>query len=159
MGAPVLPVIYAHSHWANLTLIEFCLALDPAKRRLLAPGSYGTVETTIRHVVEAEEGYTSALAGRERPPRAAAGDPVDLAGLLGRARATGAALRTMLDADADRTITSRSVPATAGTILAQLVHHGNEHRGQVASILGGNGVEPPDLSVWRFASEGGVKLI
>ena len=44
---------------------------------------------------------------------------------------------------------------TAGVIYAQLVHHGNEHRSQVKSILGANGIEPPGVSGWGYAIETG----
>jgi len=39
---------------------------------------------------------------------------------------------------------------TVGVILAQLVHHGNEHRTQVTTILGSNGIEPPAVSAWGY---------
>ena len=39
---------------------------------------------------------------------------------------------------------------TVGVILAQLVHHGNEHRTQVTTILGSNGIEPPSVSAWGY---------
>jgi len=36
----------------------------------------------------------------------------------------------------------------AATILTQLVMHGVEHRAHVGTILGANGIEPPDLDSW-----------
>jgi hypothetical protein len=36
----------------------------------------------------------------------------------------------------------------AATILTQLVMHGCEHRAQIGTILGANGIEPPDLDSW-----------
>ena len=36
----------------------------------------------------------------------------------------------------------------AATILTQLVMHGVEHRGHIGTILGANGIEPPDLDAW-----------
>ena len=37
---------------------------------------------------------------------------------------------------------------TIATILTQLVMHGVEHRAHVGTILGANGIEPPDLDSW-----------
>jgi hypothetical protein len=36
----------------------------------------------------------------------------------------------------------------AATILTQLIMHGVEHRAHVGTILGSNGIEPPDLDSW-----------
>ena len=46
--------------------------------------------------------------------------------------------------------------STVGVILAQLVHHGNEHRTQITTILGANGIEPPPLSAWAYGRAVGV---
>ena len=45
---------------------------------------------------------------------------------------------------------------TVGVILAQLVHHGNEHRTQVTTILGSNGIEPPPVSAWGSGRARGI---
>jgi uncharacterized damage-inducible protein DinB len=45
---------------------------------------------------------------------------------------------------------------TVGVILAQLVHHGNEHRTQVTTILGSNGIEPPPVSAWGYGRAVGI---
>jgi uncharacterized damage-inducible protein DinB len=44
-------------------------------------------------------------------------------------------------------------------ILAQLVHHGNEHRTQATTILGANGVEPPALSGWGYGRAAGMSEV
>jgi hypothetical protein len=36
----------------------------------------------------------------------------------------------------------------AATMLTQLCVHGCEHRAHVGTILGANGIEPPDLDSW-----------
>jgi len=40
-----------------------------------------------------------------------------------------------------------------GGVLAQALHHGNEHRGQINTLLTAIGVEPLALGVWDFAEE------
>jgi len=40
---------------------------------------------------------------------------------------------------------SRNGKGAAATIFTQLVTHSCEHRTQVGTILGANGIEPPDL--------------
>jgi uncharacterized damage-inducible protein DinB len=44
---------------------------------------------------------------------------------------------------------------TLGIHLAQALHHGNEHRAQICTALTVLGVEPPALSVFKFALETG----
>ena len=48
----------------------------------------------------------------------------------------------------------------AGIRLAQALHHGTDHRSQIATILTTLRIEPPDLDVWEFGrSEGRVEDI
>ena len=39
-----------------------------------------------------------------------------------------------------------------GTVLAQVVHHGNHHRSQVCTALSGVDIDPPALDAWAYAS-------
>ena len=38
----------------------------------------------------------------------------------------------------------------ASVLLLQAVHHAHEHRTQVTTLLGQQGLEPPGLSGWRY---------
>jgi len=42
-------------------------------------------------------------------------------------------------------------PIPAGIVIAVVLYHGNEHRGQVCTILGALGHQPPDLTPWAYA--------
>ena len=46
--------------------------------------------------------------------------------------------------------------STVGVILARLVHHGSEHRTQITTILGANGIDPPPLSAWAYGRAAGI---
>ena len=37
--------------------------------------------------------------------------------------------------------------------LTQFVHHGSDHRAQIGTILGANGLATPDVQVWPMAME------
>jgi hypothetical protein len=39
----------------------------------------------------------------------------------------------------------------AGIFLTQALHHANEHRAHICTILGALGHEPPDVSGWGYA--------
>ena len=42
-----------------------------------------------------------------------------------------------------------SVPA--GIFITQALHHANEHRAHICTILGARGLEAPDVSGWGYA--------
>ncbi len=63
------------------------------------------------------------------------------------------------DPDADRDIVEEDgewrVESPVGVRLAQVIHHGTDHRSQVCTALTFLGVEPPEIDVWAYARETG----
>jgi uncharacterized damage-inducible protein DinB len=45
--------------------------------------------------------------------------------------------------------------APLGIRLAQVLHHGTDHRSQVCTALTSLGVEPPLIDVWDFGGDAG----
>ena len=43
----------------------------------------------------------------------------------------------------------------AGIRLAQVLHHGTDHRSQICTILTTLGIEPPDIDAWEFGVQDG----
>ena len=41
--------------------------------------------------------------------------------------------------------------APLGIRLAQVIHHGTDHRSQVCTALTSLGIEPPEIDAWRLA--------
>lgn len=157
---PTLVASVRHNTWANLELLAFCATLTAEQLAWTTPGTYGTLHSTLHHLVAAEHGYLLALTG-ERPPieterggRAMTPDwQAPIEELIERARSNGERFERMLAAgiDADRRITRPSgTVAAAGIIAAQYLHHGSDHRAHVGTILGAHGVEGPDLDVWQY---------
>src|SRR5438067_958817 len=58
--------------WATLRLIEYCEGLADEHLDATTPGTYGTIRETLRHMVDAEEGYFSILTRDRFPSKAAA---------------------------------------------------------------------------------------
>ena len=77
-----LGVAIDYDNWATDRVAQFCAALPPEQRALTTPGTMGTVEATLIHLVAAKERYASALRGT--PP------PDDAIRETGRRRATPA---------------------------------------------------------------------
>ena len=162
MSRGVLTDLLRHSAWANIALIEFVRGLEPAQRAWTAPGTYGAVDKTLAHIVSADTYYLFRLTG-ERP---SAGPPekrplIDLEDLMRRARE--AAMRYEryasgpVDPDEIRRHEVRPTAGdaetreeTVGTILAQAIHHGNEHRSHIGTILDAHGLSHPDYSGWAW---------
>ena len=44
----------------------------------------------------------------------------------------------------------------AAVPMAQAIHHAENHRSHVLSILGARGLEVPDLQVWGYAEANGL---
>lgn len=145
--------VLRHNTWANVTLLEFCRDLEPARLEAHATGTYGTLYGTLQHVVGAEQWYVQLITGEVLGPGRIRRDerrPLD--DLVATARAVGdRELVIASTEDMKRSIDmNEGRHSTVGVVLAQLVHHGNEHRTQATTILGANGIEPPPLSGWGY---------
>ena len=87
---------------------------------------------------------------------------MDLAQLRRRSQQLGDALVALAEMDPEQLLERRRrdgtvLQAKAGTILGQLIHHGNDHRTHVETVLSTHGITAgrPDLDVWSFVAAGG----
>jgi len=155
--------LYRHKTWATLRLIALCEGLAGDHLDATIRGTYGTIRDTLRHLVEAEEGYLSILtreafssketaAAFTRPDQMPDG-PIPLDELAERIRHMGPQRETLAQ---DPDLPDRGVTTTDGFRLpaavpmAQAIHHGDVHRAHVLSILGARGLEVPELDVWEY---------
>lgn len=150
-----------HSLWANEKLLGYCAGLSREQLEWTVPGTYGTVEAILHHTVSADQGYLLALTGKlPGEPRANAEAPGPLEDLLPKIRAIREACEQLLAApfDVDRVIERPRTTATAGVVIAQLVHHGSDHRAHVGTILGAHGLDANawDLDLWEYGKELGI---
>ena len=151
--------LYRHKTWATLRLMEYCQALDDEHLDATTPGTFGTIRDTLRHLVEAEERYFWDVTG-EPPSEPLADGPVPMDELAERIRRLGPRWEALArDTDAaSREITSRDgrwrMPRAVP--MAQAIHHADDHRSHVLSILGARGLEVPNLSVWGYARSAGL---
>jgi uncharacterized damage-inducible protein DinB len=154
----VLLELYRHKTWATLRLIEHCQDLDDEHLDATIPGTFGTIRDTLRHLVASEEGYYWTVT-RERVSEPLPDGPVPLAELADRIRRLGKRWEILAQ---DTNFPSREVTTRDGwrTIvavpMAQAIHHADDHRSHILSILGARGLDVPELSVWDYAISTGL---
>lgn len=150
--------LYRHKTWATLRLIEHCQGLADEHLDATIPGTFGTIRDTLRHLVAAEEGYFWGLAG-ERLSEPLPDGPVPLGELADRIRRLGPRWE-LLAQDSEvpgRELTLPDGWRTIGAVpMAQAIHHADDHRSHVLSILGARGLEVPDLDVWSYGESAGL---
>jgi uncharacterized damage-inducible protein DinB len=107
---------------------------------------------TLQHLIGAQQWYVQLITGDVLGERIRRTERRSVDELITVARATGERLLLIAETeDPNRRIEMNDGRmSTVGVILAQLVHHGNEHRTQATTILGANGVEPPPISGWGY---------
>ena len=148
--------LYRHKTWATLRLIEYCQDLADEHLDATMPGTFGTIRETLRHLVDAEEGYFRLVTG-ERLSEPLPDGPVPLDELAQRIRRLGPRwelLAQNTEAPGREVTTSDGWRVPGAVPMAQAIHHADDHRSQVLSILGARGLEVPEpngLDVWGYA--------
>ena len=160
MGPTVVDDAFAHHVWATLRLIDTCAGLTEVQLATNVPGTYGSIIATLRHIVAADTGYLNLLTdGRVAEIDEQSGTPAELTAIV---ESVALAWRELLAGNPDPgTIVARhrddgsESRVALGLRLAQVVHHGTDHRSQVCTALTSIGVEPPGIDVWSFAADMG----
>jgi uncharacterized damage-inducible protein DinB len=151
---------FAHNVWATARLIDACAPLTAGQLATAVPGTYGSIIETLRHLVESDSWYLSFFrdSGIERVDEDA---DVGLDRLRAAITANGALWDAVLaeGQDPDRRIEEVDdgwrIRSAVGVRLAQVVHHGTDHRSQVCTALTTLGIEPPEIDVWAYAQATG----
>jgi len=132
---------YRQNEWANLSLIEVCRELTDEQLDATAPGAFGTIRSTLTHLIGAEAQNVRRLGAtpdHEIPSRGAVWPGFDALeeivrssanGLVERARAVGGSTIVVQEEPGVR------VEIEADVILIQVINHSTEHRSQICTIL------------------------
>jgi uncharacterized damage-inducible protein DinB len=159
---PLLTEAFRYNKWANLHLLDVCAQLSGKQLQLTAPGTYGTIAATLLHLFAAEQRYLRRLAGtkpeiNERDPKAPS-----LAVLREHAVRSGdqlieAASRITPEDTIDEERDGRLLSLHLWVVLIQAMHHGNDHRTHICTILGYHDIAYGDMDVWAYGqSIGGI---
>jgi uncharacterized damage-inducible protein DinB len=148
---------FRYNRWANLHLLDICSTLDDEQLQLTTPGTYGTVAATLQHLLAAEQRYARRLVGTE--PRLSEDDEFPgVDNLKEHAQRSG---QDLIDgagkADPDGTYEGKRegqpIRIKNWVVITQAIHHGNDHRAQVCTILGHNGISVEDIDVWAYGEK------
>ena len=157
----VLLELLQHKTWATLRLIEFCQGLAPEHLDATVPGTYGSILRTMQHLVGADASYLYVIGGGTFPRIDE--DSMTLPELRAQMATHAAAWNVVLDGDPDPgTVLTRhrddgsSTDAPVGIRLAQVVHHGTDHRSQICTALTTLGIEPPYIDAWDYGEQAGT---
>jgi len=153
MTIPLMLRQLRHDVWATEHLIGRCRALSAEQLELTVPGTYGTIRRTLGHIVGADESYLGRLGLAVADPFGPGAD-ASLAEVAAHFADVKVAVERILSGeefDPDRVMTTNRGPIRAWVLVTQFVHHGNDHRAHIGTILGAHGLDAPDLQVWAYA--------
>ncbi len=160
MSRSPLADAFDHHVWATLRLVDACLALSPEQLEGTAAGTYGSILDTMRHIVGSDSWYLYRIGG-ERTPLIDE-DQMGLAELRAIMERNGREWSRIVreDFDPDAMIVTRrddgsETHAPLGIRIAQVLHHGTDHRSQICTVLTTLGVEPPGIDVWDYGEQAG----
>jgi uncharacterized damage-inducible protein DinB len=147
--AQLLRRFFGFHLWATERLLEHCRALSPEQLALTAPGTYGSLGDTLDHLVSSDRSYLAGVSGHGRTPALNAGGPGPLLEHIARQRDGWLAY---LDStpDFDAMVQRRSGAYPAWVVVLQAIHHGNDHRTHVGTVLLSNRLEAPEIDVWAY---------
>jgi len=149
----ILADFYRYNAWANARVFAACAGQDAAALRQDAGGTLGSIEQTLKHLVGVEDVYLLMLQGQapgqgeEREAYVAH----DLAWFAQRTAQIGAGYQRLLAAQSEALLERAlvvpwfDVPLTSRDGLLQVLSHSAQHRAQVLSTLGAQGVETPNI--------------
>ncbi|HLZ70592.1 MAG TPA: DinB family protein [Dehalococcoidia bacterium] len=149
--------LFRHHAWATLRLVEYCASLPAAALREPATGAYGPILPTLVHLVAAEQRYLSRLPGE--PPRTPLREGMEppLAELRAIVEEQAQRWEALLDRGAALSVTMPAqpdgwpeTPHAETLLMLQTLHHGNDHRTQISTILGAHGRDGPSLDGWDY---------
>ncbi len=152
---PLLVEAFRYNKWANLHLLDVCAGFTEAQLEMAAPGTYGTIASTFLHMLAAEQRYVRRLGGSEAQINERDEFP-GIATLTEHAVRSGDELIAIGpqvspdEAHESKTAREGAVILHSGVVVLQALHHGNDHRTHICTILGHNGLTYGDMDVWAY---------
>lgn len=157
---PILQETFRYHKWANLHLLDVCSKLTDEQLELTALGTYGTIAATLVHLLAAEQRYLRRITGDEPQISEKESFP-GVAALIEHATRTGDELIALAGtATAQDTIEAVNPDGHfrihVSHFLMQALHHGNDHRTHICTVLGYHELPYGDIDVWAYSDSRGL---
>ena len=155
MTTSLLTDAFRHHIWATEVILATCADLTEEQLNAPSPGTYGPIIDTLRHIVQADSFYLRIFTDG-RVPEIDGDAKLTLAELRAAFADYGAEYDALLAAnpDPDAWVIERGeygeFHSKMGLRLAQVVHHGSDHRSQVCTALTSLGITPPEIDLWVY---------
>jgi uncharacterized damage-inducible protein DinB len=152
---------FGHHVWATLRLMDVCASLTPGQLASPVPGTYGSILDTLRHTVGADASYLRTInSGRTPDIDEDAMELPELRAVM-EAHAEGWSRVLSEGFDAEAVVVrvrddGSESHAPLGIRVAQVLHHGTDHRSQICTGLTALGIEPPEIDVWDYGMHEGM---
>src|SRR5438105_8063699 len=104
MSTPPMLRQLRHDVWATGKLLERCRSLTTEELQLTAPGTYGSIQKTLAHIVRANEGYLNTYGLIPQPFIELTASLDEIASRLARVRGAVEQLFKSKELDFDRRI-------------------------------------------------------
>ena len=145
--------LFRHNAWANARVFAVATGLARPMLEAAAPGTQGTVTSTLGHLARVEDAFLAMIQGR--PPDSLEPREAYLAHDVGwfeeQVRRLDAGYLQVLEAmaperlDRELRIPWFGFPLSVRQGLLQVLTHSAQHRSQVLSWLSAQGITTPDL--------------
>ena len=160
MTKSILTDAFGHHIWANQLILDACAELTPDQLATPVPGTYGSIASTLRHLIQADSFYLWVQNG-STGPMISSENTLSIADLRAANEEHEERYRELLAGPQDPDIDVAEhgegwdFVATLGIRVAQIVHHGSDHRSQICTGLTALGIEPPDIDLWAYGAATG----
>lgn len=150
-----LAELIRYNNWANQQVLAACEQLDEEQLAATLPGSYGTVRSTLEHLIRSEAFYVSILTGqRPLPPFQWDAKPT-LAEMREYAVLVGEALVDAIQRIRPTDLVyeeeeGQKFHYQAVVVFIQIINHGVEHRTNITTILSAGQQTPPGVDGWSY---------
>jgi uncharacterized damage-inducible protein DinB len=160
MMTSLLADAIGHHIWATERVLDACATLTAAQLTTPVPGTYGPIIETLHHLVQADSYYLWIFTNG-RIEQLHKSPPMTVDELRAAMRVYAEEYRALLAGEIDpdgylgEPGDDSGYQATLGIRLAQVVHHGTDHRSQVCTGLTSLGITPPSIDLWDFGDATG----
>jgi uncharacterized damage-inducible protein DinB len=152
---------FRYNKWANLHLLDVCGTLSAEQLQLTTPGTYGTIAATLLHLFAAEQRYLRRISGT-KPEMNERDEPApSIARLREHAVRSGdqlieAASKITPEDTIEEERDGRLMRLHLWVVVVQAMHHGNDHRTHICTILGAHDIPYGDMDVWAYGQATGA---